>query len=68
MDVAERLKKGREAAKGDFITWHCRNGREIQAPRDALGVWCLSETCDHGKRTNAAMPKDQYPNWAKYRT
>lgn len=49
--LAERLRAGKEAAKGDLIEWWCRNGR------------ATAPDCDHTRRTNVMRPKEHYPSW-----
>jgi len=63
-ELTERLREGRERAAGEFVTWHCRDGHELNAHPKATGVWCPE--AGH-KGTNAMRRKDLYPNWARKR-
>ena len=60
--LTDRLREGRERARGEFTTWHCRAGHELEAHPEAVEVWC-GEAGHVG--TNRMKRKDQYPSWAQ---
>lgn len=59
MTVATKERQTR-SAKGEFVTWWCKEGHELQVHPGATAVWC--GLAGH-KRTNAMRPKDLFPNW-----
>lgn len=59
-ELIERLREGKERARGEFVPWHCREGHVQNAHPESTGVWCGKA----GHRgTNEMRRVDLYPNW-----